>query len=137
MKIRVSHSESIQVSDGHWVKDEIDVELNNEFDGQFSETTIDKNIDTYSSHLRKKIVEIVKKWHSEDPFSGNPIAQVSASIPPSPPIIDRSIERLEIMIDDCKTKEELLGVYEQYNGKIETNTVLHDMYCTKLEILNK
>ena len=57
--------------------------------------------------------------------------------PKTTPVIDRSIERLEILIDDCKTKEELLGVYESHNGKIETTPSLQNIYLYKLNSLNK
>jgi len=46
-------------------------------------------------------------------------------------VIDRSIERLEIMIDDCKTIDDLVQVSSQ-NPKIFDNKTLTDLYAHKV-----
>ena len=59
-------------------------------------------------------------------YNGQPIAQK-----PHNSVIDRSIERLEIMIDDCKTIDDLVQVSSQ-NPKIFDNKTLTDLYAHKV-----
>lgn len=136
MKIRVGHSESILVAEGHWVKDVIDVEINTEVDGQFPEYPDFKaSLYNNSQILHDQLKEIVKKWHSmENKPTINP--NWDHNIPKNN-VVDRSIERLEILIDDCKTVEEMQKVWKDNKDKIIITTSLNEMYYAKLETLAK
>ena len=52
-------------------------------------------------------------------------------------VIDRSIERLEILIDDCKTVEELAKVADAHSLKINATPSLSKLTANKLEELSK
>lgn len=106
MKIRVGHSESILVAEGHWVKDVIDVEINTEVDGQFPEYPDFKaSLENNSQILHDQLKEIVKKWHSmENKPTINPNWDHNAPLPET--TIDRplsnTIDALVKDIESCK-----------------------------------
>lgn len=135
MKIRVEYSESIQISEGLWRK----VGLNPE--NEPGESLTDDELYQYA---KKK----VQQWHREaapgafvsvNPeyasqlYNGSGIAQQTIQ----PTIIDRSIERLEILIDDCKTMAELNKVRANNLDKIKSTKSLTDL-CEKrfAELIN-
>ncbi len=137
MKIRVAHSESIQVSEVHWIKDELDVEINTEFDGQFPEPDIKSSIENNSNKLREQLKEIVQKWHSNGVAQPNYNGQPLTTQTTQPTVIDRSIERLEIIIDDCKTKEELNEIGIKNGATIDKTPSLISLFTKKQQELYK
>lgn len=145
MKIKVEYSESIQVSEGLWRKWDLSVEVDEQVDGHFPEyPNVPESIKNNSQHLKDQIEEHVKRWHKEaqpqtssDLSFPRTVGGLSNYITPSPSIIDRSIERLEILIDDCKTKSDLYRIEDEYGAKIHSTQSLSTLFKSKLEELSK
>src|ERR1043165_2044151 len=107
MKVSTEYSESIQVAPDVWRKHSIII---HEEDGE----TLDPD------EMKKLAVNYVRKWHEEHKPNGavNPNWDHK---PAETKVIDRSIERLEILIDDAKTVEELSDVYVRNNLRFVNN----------------
>lgn len=127
MKIdRISYSESIEVYAGKWIKVGMEAEL---FDGDIIESS-------YAS-LKKLVSDQFATNSTELSFPRKGAGGLENYITPSPSIIDRSIERLEILIDDCKTKSDLYRIEDEYGAKIHSTQSLSTLFKSKLEELSK
>ena len=135
MKITVEYSESIQIAEGLWRKIGLVIE-----DDVRGAGISDMEV------LHTQAKETVQRWHQEGGVGSGQLPAYSAHgetyVSPTakhvpPPVIDRSIERLEILIDDCKTKEELGEVYRVNWNKIIDNESVKKSYHNKLEELSK
>lgn len=129
MKIKVEYSESIQVSEGLWRK--IGIEIENEI-------LANSPGESQVEDTHKAAKEYVQRWHKEAQPAGNlyPDGVISA-LNPHNSVIDRSIERLEILIDDAKTVEELNKVHYDNAEKIHLNESLINCLKNKMEELSK
>lgn len=124
MKIKVEYSESIQVEERVWRKWGCEIE-------QESDTTETADI------LKAVINEKVLRWHKESQPEMTTKSWLEPILNPHNSVIDRSIERLEILIDDCKTKSDLYRIEDEYGAKIHSTQSLSTLFKSKLEELSK
>ena len=82
-----------------------------------------------------------QKWHQEGGVGSGQLTgsiyggstQFAEAPKPHNSVIDRSIERLEIMIDDCKTKSDLDKIRSGYGIKIASTPSLSELFAKKME----
>lgn len=133
MKISVEYSESIEVAPGLWRK--IGIVINGD---EYPGNTVN-HADAQNLHGLAK--EYVQKWHQEGGVGSGQLTgsiyggstQFAEAPKPHNSVIDRSIERLEIMIDDCKTKSDLDKIRSGYGIKIASTPSLSELFAKKME----
>lgn len=129
MKIdRITYSESIEVMEKKWIKT-----------GAEGQLTDDEDPAQAMADLKIFVREAIKKDYEDLQLLKNQWNPNWDHHLPSKelPVIDRSIERLEILIDDCKTVEELGKIYAAHYEKLLSNESLSILYNNKFGEINK
>ena len=142
MKIKVEYSESIQITEGLWRKWGIELDMDHETDSLEDNGKI-LSVDETTESLHNAAKTYVQRWHKEDATEQmsphiNSTFALSEAVQKNThnSVIDRSIERLEILIDDCKTTDDLVDLIQR-NPRISNVEALSSQWQKKLEELSK